>query len=75
MTAGYLVCAGYVVSAMLSPIMWRLWIVDRVANANFFFATTLAWMATQSALCVLCVKRVAEHTREAKAKLTVKKTK
>jgi phosphatidylinositol glycan class U len=55
--------------------MWRLWIVDRVANANFFFATTLAWMATQSALCVLCVKRVAEHTREAKAKLTAKKTK
>jgi GPI-anchor transamidase subunit U len=75
MTAGYLVCAGYVVSAMLSPIMWRLWIVDRVANANFFFATTLAWMATQSALCVLCVKSVAEHTREAKAKLAAKKTK
>ena len=65
---GYLVCAGYVASALLSPIMWRLWIVDRVANANFFFATTLAWMATQSALCVLCVDRVVANTRLAKKK-------
>ena len=65
---GYLVCAGYVASALLSPIMWRLWIVDRVANANFFFATTLAWMATQSALCVLCVERVVANSRLAKIK-------
>jgi len=65
---GYLVCAGYVVSALLSPIMWRLWIVDRVANANFFFATTLAWMATQSALCALCVDRVVTHARVSKKK-------
>ena len=65
---GYLVCAGYVASALLSPIMWRLWIVDRVANANFFFATTLAWMATQSALCVLCVERVVANSRLAKKK-------
>ena len=65
---GYLVCAGYVASALLSPIMWRLWIVDRVANANFFFATTLAWMATQSALCVLCVDRVVANARLAKKK-------
>ena len=65
---GYLVAAGYVASALLSPIMWRLWIVDRVANANFFFATTLAWMATQSALCVLCVERVVANSRLAKIK-------
>ena len=65
---GYLVAAGYVASALLSPIMWRLWIVDRVANANFFFATTLAWMATQSALCVLCVERVVANSRLAKKK-------
>ena len=65
---GYLVAAGYVASALLSPIMWRLWIVDRVANANFFFATTLAWMATQSALCVLCVERVVANNRLAKIK-------
>lgn len=65
---GYLVCAGYVVSALMSPIMWRLWIVDRVANANFFFATTLAWMATQSALCALCVDRVVTYTRASKKK-------
>ena len=65
---GYLVCAGYVVSALLSPIMWRLWIVDRVANANFFFATTLAWMVTQSALCALCVDRVVTHARVSKKK-------
>jgi len=35
------------VTSVLSPILWHLWIYQGSANANFFFATTLAFATAQ----------------------------
>jgi GPI-anchor transamidase subunit U len=35
------------VTSVLSPILWYLWIYTGSANANFFFATTLAFATAQ----------------------------
>lgn len=35
------------VTSVLSPILWHLWIYTGSANANFFFATTLAFATAQ----------------------------
>jgi hypothetical protein len=51
---------------LLSPIFWHLWIHSRVANANFFFAITLAYLVTQATLAVACVAATIAHDRRAK---------
>jgi len=48
----FLVAGVFVAVALLSPILWHLWIHARVANANFFFAVTLGHFAAQSFLVV-----------------------
>ena len=66
MTTGFLIACGYVFVALLSPIFWQLWTYSRVANANFFFAVTLAYLATQSTLAIGCVAATIEHDRREK---------
>ena len=63
---GSLVAGAYAFVGILAPIFWRLWIESRVANANFFFAVTLAHVAAHAALCVGCAHEVLAHDRRRK---------
>ena len=63
---GPLVAGAYAFVGILAPIFWRLWIESRVANANFFFAVTLAHVAAHAALCVGCAHEVLAHDRRRK---------
>ena len=65
---GFLVAAAYAFVGILAPIFWRLWIESRVANANFFFAVTLAHVAAHATLCVGCAREVLAHGRRRKRK-------
>jgi phosphatidylinositol glycan class U len=73
MRSAFLVASGYVYVMLLSPIFWHLWIHARVANANFFFAITLAYTATQSILAVGCVTSTLAHDRRVKLALAAKR--
>jgi len=44
---GFLVTCFYAATAVLAPVMWTLWIHAGSANANFFFAVTLAYNSAQ----------------------------
>lgn len=44
---GFVVTCFYVSVMVLAPVMWTLWIHAGSANANFFFAVTLAYNAAQ----------------------------
>ena len=55
----FLVAAVFIIVATLAPIFWHLWIDMRVANANFFFAVTLAHFAAQAVLVVGWLKNAA----------------
>ena len=44
---GFIVTCFYVSVTVLAPVMWTLWIHAGSANANFFFAVTLAYNAAQ----------------------------
>ena len=67
---GFLVAAAYAFVGILAPIFWRLWIESRVANANFFFAVTLAHVAAHATLCVGCAREVLAHDRRRKGRET-----
>ncbi len=43
----FIVGCIFLVTSVLSPILWYLWIYTGSANANFFFATTLAFATAQ----------------------------
>lgn len=43
----FLVAVSSVCTIVLAPVMWALWIHAGSANANFFFAVTLAFNCTQ----------------------------
>ena len=44
---GFVVTCFYISVMVLAPVMWTLWIHAGSANANFFFAITLAYNAAQ----------------------------
>ncbi|KAF0293764.1 Phosphatidylinositol glycan anchor biosynthesis class U protein [Amphibalanus amphitrite] len=44
---GFVVTCFYASVMVLAPVMWTLWIHAGSANANFFFAVTLAYNAAQ----------------------------
>lgn len=66
MRGGFVIASGYVYVLLLSPIFWQLWIYNRVVNANFFFAVTLVYFATQAMLVVLCIVATLRHDRREK---------
>uniref|UniRef100_A0A914XA90 Phosphatidylinositol glycan anchor biosynthesis class U protein n=1 Tax=Plectus sambesii TaxID=2011161 RepID=A0A914XA90_9BILA len=43
----FLAACTMAVFAVLAPVMWKLWIQDGSANANFYFAITLAYCTAQ----------------------------
>ena len=71
--AAFAVVAGFFYVILLSPIFWRLWIVDRVAHANFFYAVTLTYFAVQSGLFIECARVVLRHDFSTKVALGLDK--
>lgn len=47
MQQGFLVGVNLLVSSVLGPTLWHLWIYSRSANANFYFGVTLAFAVAQ----------------------------
>ena len=43
----FVVGCMFTFSSVLAPIFWYLWIYAGSANANFFYATTLAYNTSQ----------------------------
>ncbi|XP_020572693.1 phosphatidylinositol glycan anchor biosynthesis class U protein-like [Phalaenopsis equestris] len=64
----FLFC-GYVGVSLLSPVMHNLWIWRGTGNANFYFATGLAYACLQTVLVVEVVSTMLNHDRMLKKKL------
>lgn len=65
----FLLC-GYVGISLLSPVMHNLWIWRGTGNANFYFATGIAYASLQTVLIVECVSTILKHDRMLRNKLT-----
>ncbi|PNT74801.1 hypothetical protein BRADI_1g22170v3 [Brachypodium distachyon] len=61
---------GYIGVSLLSPVMHNLWIWRGTGNANFYFATGLAYTCLQTVLVVESVSSMIKHDR--KLRLLVK---
>ncbi|GLH06978.1 Uncharacterized protein GBIM_12552 [Gryllus bimaculatus] len=47
MQQGFVVSCFFIITSVLGPIVWHLWIYSRSANANFYFGVTLAFATAQ----------------------------
>ncbi|XP_072957752.1 uncharacterized protein [Typha angustifolia] len=54
---------GYIAVTLLSPVMHNLWIWRGTGNANFYFATGLAYSCLQTVLVVESVSTMLKHDR------------
>ncbi|KAL3619328.1 hypothetical protein CASFOL_036898 [Castilleja foliolosa] len=59
----FLFC-GYVGVSLLSPVMHNLWIWRGTGNANFYFATAMAYACFQIILAVESVSAMLNHDRK-----------
>lgn len=55
---------GYIGVSLLSPVMHNLWIWRGTGNANFYFATGLAYTCLQTVLVVETVSSMIKHDRK-----------
>ncbi|GLV45526.1 Phosphatidylinositol glycan anchor biosynthesis class U [Carabus blaptoides fortunei] len=44
---GFFVSCCFLISTVLGPVVWHLWIYSRSANANFYFGVTLSFATAQ----------------------------
>ena len=42
-----LIIGMFIITTVLAPVMWNLWIYAGTGNANFFYAVTLAYSTAQ----------------------------
>ncbi|CAM8990486.1 unnamed protein product [Rhodiola kirilowii] len=68
----FLLC-GYIGVNLLSPVMHNLWIWRGTGNANFYFATAMAYACFQIILVVETVNSMLHHDRKLKRLLTTEK--
>lgn len=61
----FLFC-GYVGISLLSPVMHNLWIWRGTGNANFYFATAMAYACLQIILVIESVNAILNHDRKLK---------
>ncbi|KAG2660636.1 hypothetical protein PVAP13_1KG456500 [Panicum virgatum] len=61
---------GYIGVSLLSPVMHNLWIWRGTGNANFYFATGLAYTCLQTVLVVECVGSTIKHDRKLRLLVT-----
>ncbi|XP_010278563.1 PREDICTED: phosphatidylinositol glycan anchor biosynthesis class U protein-like isoform X2 [Nelumbo nucifera] len=67
----FLFC-GYIGVSLLSPVMHNLWIWRGTGNANFYFATAIAYACLQIILVVESVGAMLNHDRMLRKNSTVK---
>ncbi|KAI5655553.1 hypothetical protein M9H77_32740 [Catharanthus roseus] len=68
----FLFC-GYVGVSLLSPVMHNLWIWRGTGNANFYFATAMAYACFQIVLVVESVSTMLNHDRRIRKLCTTTK--
>ncbi|WVZ74133.1 hypothetical protein U9M48_022355 [Paspalum notatum var. saurae] len=61
---------GYIGVSLLSPVMHNLWIWRGTGNANFYFATGLAYTCLQTVLIVESVSSMIKHDRKLRLLVT-----
>ncbi|XP_050227312.1 uncharacterized protein LOC126676969 [Mercurialis annua] len=71
MQFSFFIFCGYVGVSLLSPVMHNLWIWRGTGNANFYFATAIAYACLQIILVVESISAVLNHDRNL-TKLTAK---
>ncbi|KAJ6804471.1 phosphatidylinositol glycan anchor biosynthesis class U protein-like isoform X1 [Iris pallida] len=64
----FLFC-GYIGVSLLSPVMHNLWIWRGTGNANFYFATGVAYTCLQTILVAESVSTVLNHDRKLRKQL------
>lgn len=63
MNFSFILFCGYVGVNLLSPVMHNLWIWRGTGNANFYYATAIAYAALQIILVVHSVSTMLNHDR------------
>ncbi|KAG2658660.1 phosphatidylinositol glycan anchor biosynthesis class U protein-like isoform X1 [Panicum virgatum] len=66
----FLLFFGYIGVSLLSPVMHNLWIWRGTGNANFYFATGLAYTCLQTVLVVESVGSMIKHDRKLRLLVT-----
>ncbi|XP_031486498.1 uncharacterized protein LOC116254960 [Nymphaea colorata] len=69
MRFSFMLVGGYIGVHLLSPVMHNLWIWRGTGNANFYFATALAYACFQTILIVESVSTMLNHDRKLKKQL------
>ncbi|XP_061364214.1 uncharacterized protein LOC133307676 [Gastrolobium bilobum] len=64
MKFSFFLFSGYVGVSLLSPVMHNLWIWRGTGNANFYFATAIAYACFQIILVVESVSAMLNHDRK-----------
>ncbi|KAJ9147864.1 hypothetical protein P3X46_029980 [Hevea brasiliensis] len=64
MQFSFFIFCGYVGVSLLSPVMHNLWIWRGTGNANFYFATAIAYACLQIILVVESVSAMLNHDRK-----------
>ncbi|KAG5028204.1 Phosphatidylinositol glycan anchor biosynthesis class U protein [Glycine max] len=64
MQFSFFLFSGYVGVSLLSPVMHNLWIWRGTGNANFYFATAIAYACLQIILVVESVSAMLNHDRK-----------
>ncbi|WCJ29966.1 Phosphatidylinositol glycan anchor biosynthesis class U protein [Euphorbia peplus] len=64
MQFSFFIFCGYVGVSLLSPVMHNLWIWRGTGNANFYFATGIAYTCLQIILVVESVSAMLKHDRK-----------
>ncbi|KDP25499.1 hypothetical protein JCGZ_20655 [Jatropha curcas] len=64
MQFSFFIFCGYVGVPLLSPVMHNLWIWRGTGNANFYFATAIAYACLQIILVVESVSAMLNHDRK-----------
>ncbi|OAY59863.1 phosphatidylinositol glycan anchor biosynthesis class U protein isoform X2 [Manihot esculenta] len=64
MQFSFFIFCGYVGISLLSPVMHNLWIWRGTGNANFYFATAIAYACLQIILVVESVGAMLNHDRK-----------
>ncbi|KAK9103399.1 hypothetical protein Sjap_020653 [Stephania japonica] len=64
MKCSFFLLCGYVGVTLLSPVMHNLWIWRGTGNANFYYATAMAYACLQIILVVESVSAMLQHDRK-----------
>ncbi|RZB56685.1 Phosphatidylinositol glycan anchor biosynthesis class U protein isoform B [Glycine soja] len=64
MQFSFFLFSGYIGVSLLSPVMHNLWIWRGTGNANFYFATAIAYVCLQIILVVESVSAMLNHDRK-----------